>query len=92
MRKKTVGLGKESHIQQQLSKKSAEGYGNQHPVEPPQLEYENTGSPAGLTDFLTEQQLPQNERVMRLREMVILFGEVILEKYFVPQNPLPDEN
>jgi hypothetical protein len=39
-------------------------------------------------NYLTEQQLPENEEVRRLRELAILFDEFILEKEVVAENPL----
>lgn len=39
-------------------------------------------------NYLTEQQLPENEEVRRLRELAILFDEFILEKVVVAENPL----
>ncbi len=41
-------------------------------------------------NYLTEQQLPENEEVRRLRELAILFDEFILEKVVVAENPLAD--
>ncbi|MEN4633254.1 hypothetical protein ABEG88_22625 [Pantoea agglomerans] len=42
-------------------------------------------------NYLTEQQLPENEEVRRLRELAILFDEFILEKVVVAENPLSDK-
>jgi len=42
-------------------------------------------------NYLTEQQLPENEEVRRLRELAILFDEFILEKVIVAENPLADK-
>lgn len=42
-------------------------------------------------NYLTEQQLPENEEVRRLRELAILFDEFILEKVVVAENPLGDK-
>ncbi|MBS0900156.1 hypothetical protein JK233_23145 [Pantoea dispersa] len=42
-------------------------------------------------NYLTEQQLPENEEVRRLRELAILFDEFILEKVVVAENPLADK-
>ncbi|KGT92326.1 hypothetical protein [Enterobacter cancerogenus] len=39
-------------------------------------------------NYLTEQQLPENEEVRRLRGLAILFDEFILEKVVVAENPL----
>ncbi|RVU72188.1 hypothetical protein [Pantoea dispersa] len=39
-------------------------------------------------NYLTEQQLPENEEVRRLRELAILFDEFILEKVVVAENPI----
>lgn len=39
-------------------------------------------------NYLTEQQLPENEEVKRLRELAILFDEFILEKVIVAENPI----
>ncbi|MBK4771863.1 MAG: hypothetical protein FT726_19740 [Pantoea sp. Morm] len=39
-------------------------------------------------NYLTEQQLPENDEVRRLRELAILFDEFILEKVVVAENPL----
>lgn len=39
-------------------------------------------------NYLTEQQLPENEEVKRLRELAILFDEFILEKVVVAENPI----
>ena len=39
-------------------------------------------------NYLTEQQLPEDEEVRRLRELAILFDEFILEKVVVAENPL----
>ena len=39
-------------------------------------------------NYLTEQQLPENEEVRRLRELAILFDEFILEKVVMAENPL----
>lgn len=42
-------------------------------------------------NYLTQQQLPENEEVRRLRELAILFDEFILEKVVVAENPLADK-
>lgn len=42
-------------------------------------------------NYLTEQQLPENEEVHRLRELAILFDEFIYEKIGVAENPLLNE-
>ncbi|MDF7662716.1 hypothetical protein PUG81_27485 [Erwiniaceae bacterium L1_54_6] len=39
-------------------------------------------------NYFTEQQLPENEEVRRLRELAILFDEFIAEKVAVAENPL----
>lgn len=39
-------------------------------------------------NYLTEQQLPENEEVKRLRELAILFDEFILDKVVVAENPI----
>ena len=39
-------------------------------------------------NYFTEQQLPENEEVRRLRELAILFDEFITEKVAVAENPL----
>lgn len=39
-------------------------------------------------NYLTEQQLPENEEVRRLRELAILFDDFILEKVVVAENPI----
>ncbi|MGC0820608.1 hypothetical protein WKH08_20400 [Pantoea agglomerans] len=45
----------------------------------------------GSLNYLTEQQLPENEEVRRLRELAILFDEFILDKVIVAENPLADK-
>lgn len=45
----------------------------------------------GSLNYLTQQQLPENEEVRRLRELAILFDEFILEKVVVAENPLADK-
>lgn len=45
----------------------------------------------GSLNYLTEQQLPENEEVRRLRELAILFDEFILDKVVVAENPLADK-
>ncbi len=45
----------------------------------------------GSLNYLTEQQLPENEQVRRLRELAILFDEFILNKVIVAENPLADK-
>jgi len=42
-------------------------------------------------NYLTEQQLPENDEVRRLRELAILFDEFVLEKVIVAENPLADK-
>ncbi|WLO87237.1 hypothetical protein NHB29_22315 (plasmid) [Pantoea agglomerans] len=42
-------------------------------------------------NYLTQQQLPENDEVRRLRELAILFDEFILEKVVVAENPLADK-
>ncbi|MBP2200564.1 hypothetical protein [Pantoea cypripedii] len=39
-------------------------------------------------NYFTEQQLPENEEVRRLRELAILFDEFIAEKVAMAENPL----
>ncbi|MGC0946796.1 hypothetical protein WKH55_20355 [Pantoea agglomerans] len=45
----------------------------------------------GSLNYLTEQQLPENEEVRRLRELAILFDEFILDKVIVAENPIADK-
>ena len=42
-------------------------------------------------NYLTEQQLPENEEVWRLRELAILFDEFISGKVVKAENPLTKE-
>lgn len=45
----------------------------------------------GSLNYFTEQQLPENEEIKRLRSLAMLFDEFIVSKVAVAENPLTDK-
>ena len=45
----------------------------------------------GSLNYLTEQQLPENEEIQRLRSLALLFDVFIVSKVVVAENPLSNK-
>ena len=45
----------------------------------------------GSLNYFTEQQLPENEEIQRLRALAMLFDEFIVSKVAVAENPLANK-